>query len=275
MDVGNKDVPCLDEQSLSAAQVCYDVAQCLWRLDEGPSLLSDGLNGPRSLNCHPRFVALACCEIASRAEAAPMSFYQHYFLPRLIDLAMRNKQTAHLRSTWIPRARGEVLEVGIGSGLNLAFYSSQVQRVYGVDPSVELQEMARKRLTGPIHVEFFSQSAEEPLPLANASIDTVVLTWTLCSIPDAPKALQQLKRVLRTNGRLIFLEHGRAPDSGVVAWQNRLTPIWKRIAGGCQLNRKIDELIKAAGFQIAELKTCYLPGPRPMTYTYQGVAHLG
>src|SRR5262249_6937854 len=124
------------------------------------------------------------------------------------------------------------------------------------------------------HVEFFSQSAEQPLPLADASIDTVVLTWTLCSIPDAPKALQQMKRVLKVNGQLIFLEHGRASDPSVVAWQDRLTPAWKRLTGGCHLNRKVDELIEAAGFQITELKTCYLPGPRPTTYTYQGVAHI-
>lgn len=200
-----------------------------------------------------------------------MGFYAHYILPRLTDLAMRNKESAGLRAAWIPHARGEVLEVGIGSGLNLPFYSPDVQRVHGVDPSVELQRMARKRAAaGPLKVELLSQSAEEPLPLANESIDTVVVTWSLCSIADAPKALRQMKRVLKVSGRLIFLEHGRAPDPGVVAWQDRLTPIWKRIAGGCHLNRKIDEIITAAGFQIVELKTCYLPGPRPMTYTYQG-----
>jgi ubiquinone/menaquinone biosynthesis C-methylase UbiE len=204
-----------------------------------------------------------------------MGFYAQYVLPHIIDLAMRNKETARLRAAWIPRARGEVLEVGIGSGLNLPFYSSQVQRVYGVDPSPELQWMARKRAaTGRIPVEFLAQSAEEPLPLVNASIDTIVITWTLCSIPNAPNALQQIKRVLKTSGQLLFLEHGRSPDPGVVAWQDRLTPLWKRISGGCHLNRKVDELITAAGFQITELKTFYLPGPHPMTYTYQGFARL-
>lgn len=202
-----------------------------------------------------------------------MGWYTQYVLPRVIDAAMRNKETARLRAGWISQARGEVLEVGIGSGLNLPFYSSQVQRVYGLDPSVELLRMARQRAAaGPTKVDFLLQSAEEPLPLADASIDTVVVTWTLCSLASAPQALQQMRRVLRESGRLVFLEHGRAPDSGVVAWQDRLTPVWKRIAGGCHLNRKIDELIKAAGFQIEELRTCYLPGPRPMTYTYQGVA---
>jgi len=200
-----------------------------------------------------------------------MSLYSKYILPRTTDLAMNNRETRRLRAIWIPQARGEVLEVGIGSGLNLAFYSSEVERVYGVDPSVELQRMAKKRL-GRIDVEFLSQSAEDPLPLANASIDTVVLTWTLCSIADPQRALQEMKRVLKANGKLIFVEHGRAPDPGVVVWQDRLTPLWKRIGGGCHLNRRIDEIIKEAGFQIRELTTSYLPGPRPMTYTYQGIA---
>jgi ubiquinone/menaquinone biosynthesis C-methylase UbiE len=202
-----------------------------------------------------------------------VAIYKKYILPRLIDLAMRNKDTARLRAEWIPRAQGDVLEVGIGSGLNLAFYSSDVQRVYGVDPSLELQRMARKRAAGHVaKVEFLSQSVEVPVPSLDKSIDTVVVTWTLCSIPDPLKALQQMKRVLKPSGRLIFIEHGRAPDSDVAAWQGRLTPIWKRIGGGCHLDRKIDDLLVAAGFRISELRTCYLPGPRPMTYTYQGLA---
>ncbi len=169
-----------------------------------------------------------------------MGFYAHYVLPRLIDLSMRNKEAARLRAEWIPHARGEVLEIGIGSGLNLPFYSPEVRRVYGVDPSVELQRMARKRVAARrLPVEFLSQSAEEPLPLPNESVDT---------------------------------EHGRSPDPSVVAWQDRLTPLWKTFTGGCHLNRKVDELITAAGFQIAELKTCYLSGPRPMSYIYQGFA---
>jgi len=155
----------------------------------------------------------------------------------------------------------------------LPFYSPEVRRVYGVDPSVELLRMAHKRAAAAsAKVEFIRQSAEESLPLAAGSIDTVVMTWTLCSIPNAPQALQQMKRVLTASGRLIFVEHGRAPDAEVVVWQDRLTPLWKRIGGGCHLNRRIDELITAAGFEIVELRTCYLPGPRPMTYTYQGVA---
>ena len=112
------------------------------------------------------------------------------------------------------------------------------------------------------------------MPLADASIDTIVMTWTLCSIANAPRALEQMARVIKPGGRLMFLEHGRAPDPGVIAWQERLTPYWKRIAGGYHLNRKVDELITGAGFHITELKTFYLPGPRPATYTYQGIAQV-
>ena len=202
-----------------------------------------------------------------------MGFYAKHVLPRLIELAMKNKDVTRLRADWIPLARGEVLEVGIGSGLNLPFYSSQVEHIYGLDPSVELQRLARDRASGaPVKVEFLTQSAEDAIPLAIAAIDTAVLTWTLCSIPDPSKALGEIRRVLKPSGRLIFIEHGRAPEPRVVAWQNRLTPAWKRIGGGCHLNRKIDEIIAGAGFHIAELNTCYLPGPRPMTYTYRGIA---
>ena len=202
-----------------------------------------------------------------------MGLYTKHVLPRLVELAMKNKDMARLRAAWIPQARGDVLEVGIGSGLNLAFYPPQVRHIYGVDPSVELQRIARKR-TAPLKVTFFSQSAEKELPLVGACIDTAVLTWTLCSIPNPARALHEIKRVLKPNGQLIFVEHGRAPDPRVIIWQDRLTPLWKRMGGGCHLNRKIDQLVTEAGFRITELRTDYLPGPRPMTYTYQGIALL-
>jgi ubiquinone/menaquinone biosynthesis C-methylase UbiE len=204
-----------------------------------------------------------------------MGVYAKYVLPRLIDLAMRNKDTTRLRSESVPQAHGNVLEIGIGSGLNLPFYSSTVHHVYGVDPSLELQRMAEKRVAGKSpDVTFLLQSAEDRLPLADLSMDTIVMTWSLCSIPNPAAALQQMKRVLKGNGQLIFIEHGCSADAGVKVWQDRITPIWKRIGGGCHLNRKIDDLIKAAGFQITQQKNFYLPGPRPMTYTYQGVASV-
>jgi ubiquinone/menaquinone biosynthesis C-methylase UbiE len=202
-----------------------------------------------------------------------VGFYAKRILPRIIDLAMRNKDTTRLREMWIPLARGDVLEIGIGSGRNLPFYSTAVRHVYGVDPSVELQEMAREQVRQThAKVDFLGQSAEAPLPLPDAIIDTVVSTWTLCSIPNPVEALKEVRRVLKPAGSFIFLEHGRAPDMPVVAWQDRLTPIWKRFTGNCHLNRKIDELITHAGFEITELKTFYVPGPRPMTFTYQGLA---
>jgi len=180
-----------------------------------------------------------------------------------------------LRSESVPQAQGEVLEIGIGSGLNLPFYSSAVRHVYGIDPSVELQRMASKRAsTLSYGVTFFQQSAEDPVPLRDSTIDTIVMTWSLCSIANPAAALQQMKRMLKPNGRLIFVEHGRSADARVTTWQDRITPMWKRIGGGCHLNRKIDDLIRAAGFHIAEQKNFYLSGPRPMTYTYQGVAVL-
>jgi ubiquinone/menaquinone biosynthesis C-methylase UbiE len=168
------------------------------------------------------------------------------------------------------------LEIGFGSGLNLPFYTREVRRVYGVDPSAELQRVAAKTVSSvPFEVSFFRQSAEEPLPLVDSSIDTVVMTWTLCSIPNPVTALQQAKRVLKPAGRMIFIEHGRSPDKGVRVWQDRITPVWKRIGGGCHLNRKIDDLIGAAGFQVSEQKTFYLAGLHWMTYTYQGMAQVG
>ena len=192
-----------------------------------------------------------------------MGFYARRILPHIINMAMKNKDATRLRGVWVPQARGEVLEIGIGSGLNLPFYSSEVESVVGVEPSFPLQEMARKKgAGGHAKVEFLSQSAEESLPLPDQSIDTIVMTWTLCSIPDAPKALAQMKRVLKRDGRLLFIEHGRSPDASVAVWQDRLTPIWKKIGGGCHLNRKIDELLATAGFGIGELTTSYLPGPR-------------
>lgn len=203
-----------------------------------------------------------------------MGIYTRHVLPRFIDLAMRNREARRLRAAWIPRAKGNVLEIGIGSGLNLPFYGAHVKHVVGVDPSLELQRMVRHRADGQFGVEFLTQTAEQELPLPDASIDTIVMTWTLCSIARPVEALHQMRRVLKGDGQFLFIEHGRSHDHGVVAWQDRLTPIWKRVAGGCHLNRKVDDLISAAGFRITGLDTFYIVGPRFVTYTYQGQAQL-
>jgi len=200
-----------------------------------------------------------------------MGFYQDQIVPLLINWSMRQKNLAAYRSRIIPAAEGRVLEIGIGSGLNLPFYSRKVARVIGLEPSPRLLAMARRVERANGSVEFIEGSAEA-IPLQDASVDTVVTTWTLCSIPDALTALRDMRRVLRLGGRLLFVEHGRAPDPNVIWWQDRLTPVWKRLGGGCQLNRAIGTLIEGAGFQFDRLQTGYMRGPKPMTFMYEGSA---
>lgn len=201
-----------------------------------------------------------------------MSFYDRLILPRLIDLACRCKLATERRAALVPGASGAVLEVGVGSGLNLRFYSASVTRLVAVDPSESLLSMARKKAAGlAFPVELRCESAEQ-LSLDDRSIDTIVMTFTLCSIPEPLRALREMRRVLKPGGRLLFAEHGLAPDAGVRRWQERLNPVWSRLAGGCNLNRKIDALLAGSGFRVEELRADYLPGPRPLTYTYEGRA---
>jgi ubiquinone/menaquinone biosynthesis C-methylase UbiE len=201
-----------------------------------------------------------------------MGFYSRHILPGLTDFAMRNEAARAERAQWVPLAAGDVLEVGAGSGLNFAHYAPGVSRLYALEPSEELRRMAGARAQGaPCPVELVAASAEA-IPLANESVDTVVMTWTLCTIADTGRALHEIRRVLRKDGRLIFVEHGRSRDPRVVRWQDRLTPVWRRIAGGCHLNRPIDALIAAGGFELAELKRSYIAGPRVAAYLYRGVA---
>jgi ubiquinone/menaquinone biosynthesis C-methylase UbiE len=201
-----------------------------------------------------------------------MGLYAKYFLPRLLDFACRNKDVSKLRKQVLPAARGVVVEVGIGSALNLPYYSRDVDHLYGIDLSPELLRMAGRK-TGLVSfpVTLLHQAAEK-FPLEDHSVDTVVMTFVLCSIVDSLTALREARRVLRRDGRLIFLEHGLSPEAKIQVWQNRLTPMWNRIAGGCSLNKKIDGLISSGGFAIRDLKNCYLPGPKPVTYVYRGFA---
>lgn len=201
-----------------------------------------------------------------------MSIYQKWILPRLVDFTMRNKEATRFRSQIVPQARGMVLEIGVGSGLNLPFYGNSVEQLYGLDPSEELLVMARTKaraITFPI--DFLAHSGEE-IPLGDGCIDTVVTTWTLCTIPEPGKALNEMRRVLKPGGMLLFAEHGLAPEAKVQIWQQWLNPLWRRVTGGCNLNRKMDDLIHAAGFRIAELETEYTKGPRLMSYVYSGRA---
>jgi len=200
-----------------------------------------------------------------------MGFYATRILPRLLDLSMRNKRLMPYRQQTISAATGAVLEVGVGSGLNLPLYGD-ADWVCGIEPSGAVLDYARlQRTEGGLPVLLARASAEE-LPFADSRFNTVVTTWTLCSIPRPVDALREMRRVLQPGGRLLFAEHGLAPDRGVASWQNRLTPAWKHVSGGCHLNRRIDELIRSAGFDITDLRTGYMPGPRLMTFMYQGSA---
>jgi ubiquinone/menaquinone biosynthesis C-methylase UbiE len=201
-----------------------------------------------------------------------MSFYDKWIFPRLVDVAMRNREATRYRSVIVPKASGRVLEIGVGSGLNLPFYEESVERLYALDPSEELLGMARKRARGlAIPITFLSH-AGEAIPLEDRCIDTVVMTWTLCSVRDPRIALTEMRRVLKPQGRLLFVEHGLAADTSVQRWQNKLNRLWNRVSGGCNLNRKMDTLIESCGFRITTLDLAYAEGPRFMSYMYSGTA---
>jgi ubiquinone/menaquinone biosynthesis C-methylase UbiE len=201
-----------------------------------------------------------------------VNFYDRWVLPPILDLVMRQRQLQKYRHEGIAAADGRVLEVGIGSGLNFPLYSEQVEIVFGIDPSPRLLAIARRRaVAAGVHVDLVQGSAVE-IPLADNTIDTVVMTWVLCSIADPSAALREMRRILKPGGKLVFVEHGLSPEPGVERWQHRLTPIWSHLAGGCHLDRKVDELIRSAGFDLTRLRTEYAHGPRPMTYMYLGCA---
>ena len=201
-----------------------------------------------------------------------MSFYDERILPWLIDLGMRGKDARRYREQVVPQATGVVLEIGVGSGLNLPLYGTSVEKLYALDPSDALIGMARKKaMRTNVPVTFLAHSGEK-IPLDRASVDMVVMTWTLCSIPDPARALREMRRVLKPGGALLFAEHGLAPDLSVRRWQNRLNPMWGRFTGGCNLNRPVAELIRDAGFTIAQIETEYANAWRPLSYMYAGRA---
>jgi len=201
-----------------------------------------------------------------------MGFYSDVILPRLCDLAMRNKRLVPYRERVIGAAEGRVLEIGVGSGMNLPFYRPPVTEVLALEPAPRLIAMARSASRASSMLVTFLEVSAEAIPLDEHSVDTIVTTWTLCSIPEAATALADMRRVLRQGGKLLFVEHGLAPDEGVRRWQDRLTPAWRCISGGCHLNRPIRSMIEAAGFRIDRIETGYMPGPKPMTFMYEGSA---
>lgn len=201
-----------------------------------------------------------------------LGWYERHLLPRLIDLACGVAPIRRQRLLVVPRAQGRVLEVGIGTGLNMPLYDrSRVSSITGVDPV--LHPLARRRIgAAGLEVTLMALSAER-LPAADASFDTIVSTYTLCSIPDVAAALREMRRVLRPAGRLLFAEHGLAPDAGVAAWQRRLNPLWSPLAGGCRLDRDMPALLREAGFD-AQVQSRYLSGPRFVSYHYWGEARV-
>lgn len=202
-----------------------------------------------------------------------MGFYSRFILPHVIDLAMSQKNFGPFRERVAGVARGRILEVGIGSGLNLASYSSRAETVYGIDPSPELLAKASTRVKEVGFPVCLVDASSERLPFEDKTFDSIVMTFTLCSIPEPGAALVEMRRVLKSEGKLLFAEHGRAPDPAVMRWQDWLTPAWKRLGGGCHLNRKMDALIESNGFRIDGLRTGYQDlGPRPFAFIYEGAA---
>jgi len=204
-----------------------------------------------------------------------MGFYQEQILPWLVHLSMRQRRLAPYRNRVVSSATGRVLEVGIGSGLNLPFYGNAVAEIIGIEPLPKLVDMANaaaRKSQIPLRL---IEGTAEAIPIDDRSIDAVVTTWTMCSIPEIQSALLEMRRILRPGGRLLFVEHGRAPELGVRWWQDHLTPAWKHLSGGCHLNRAIEELIENAAFRIERLDKGYMQGPRPMTFMYEGSARPG
>ena len=203
-----------------------------------------------------------------------MNPYDRYILPALLDGCCGMKAIQRQRAALIPRARGRVLEIGIGSGLNLEHYDkAKLAALHGLDPAESMSKLARTRMAkAGLDVELITLSAEE-IPVDDASYDTVVCTFTLCTIPDPIKALGEMRRVLKPGGELLFSEHGLAPDDSVARWQQRLNPIWRPIAGGCNMHRNIPALLREGGFATRELEQQYLPKtPKVLGYNYWGVA---
>lgn len=202
-----------------------------------------------------------------------MSLYERYVLPHLINAACGIEPLREQREKLIPMAEGRVLEIGMGSGLNLRHYDrDRVEMVWGLEPSEGMRRKARKNVErAGIEVEWLSLPGEE-IPLDDNSADTIVLTFTLCTIPDWQQAVRQMRRVLKPGGALVFCEHGEAPDENVRKWQERINPVWKKVAGGCHLNRAIPACLKEGGFRIKEMETDYLSGPKLLTFNYWGIA---
>jgi ubiquinone/menaquinone biosynthesis C-methylase UbiE len=201
-----------------------------------------------------------------------MSFYREQVLPRVTNVTMRGKEHSAIRHRVAADLTGEVLEVGFGSGLNVPHYPPAVTRVLAVGPANAGRKLAAGRVArSPVPVEYAGLDGQD-LPVGSASIDHVLITWTMCTIPDIEAALGEMRRVLRPGGQLHFAEHGRSPDPAIARWQDRLTPLHRLAFGGCHLNRPVALLVTQAGFSLTSLRNYYTRGPKPMNYNYEGLA---
>jgi ubiquinone/menaquinone biosynthesis C-methylase UbiE len=201
-----------------------------------------------------------------------MGIYQDQILPRVTDAVMNRREFAAIRARVSAGLHGEVLEIGFGSGLNVPHYPAAVTRVRAVDPATLGRKLAARRVAAsPVPVEYIGLDGQV-LPVDSASVDHVLTTWTLCTIPDVERALSEIWRVLRPGGSFHFVEHGRSPDARVAVWQDRLTPLQRRVAGGCHLNRPIDRLVADSGLDLTRMETYYVQGPKAFGYTFEGTA---
>jgi SAM-dependent methyltransferase len=201
-----------------------------------------------------------------------MTWYRDRVLPRIVDLTMKAPDYGPVRARVAGGLDGQVLEIGFGSGHNVPYYPAGLERVLAVDPAMTGRKLAAARLAeSPVRVEFAGLDAGS-LPAADGSIDHVLSTWTLCTVPDPGLVLAEIARVLRPGGALHFVEHGLSPDQGVARRQRRFTPVQRIIFGGCTLDRPIDRLVRSSGLEVGQLDTYYLPGPKAVGYTYEGVA---
>jgi len=203
-----------------------------------------------------------------------MGFYNKFILPKAIHWACSQKPSMLQREKIIPLATGNVLEIGVGSGLNLPYYTNNVKGLTAIDPSEDLWKKNNINVEKLFFDLEFIKAQAENIPLANNSFDTVVVTYTMCTIPDLNKAFSEIKRVLKPTGKLLFCEHGKAPEKGIQKYQTIINPFWKRIGGGCNLNRDIPILIEKNGFTIEKLETMYLPGWKPASFNYWGIAKI-
>jgi ubiquinone/menaquinone biosynthesis C-methylase UbiE len=203
-----------------------------------------------------------------------LSFYNKYILPKVLNCTCASKPINYQRDKIVPLAEGVVLDVGIGSGLNIPFYNkTKIKQLYGLDPSKELLDIAKSvAKEEKLEIEFLECGAES-IPLPDKSIDNVLITYTMCTIPDVAISNSEIMRILKDDGKLLFCEHGLAPDKNIAKWQKRINPLWSKIAGGCNLNKDIPNLISSSGFKILNMEEMYLPGtPKFAGYNYWGVA---